>query len=159
MENKIVKLNIGCGKDYRQGYVNVDVRNTVKADVVCDIMDITDIMQPESVNEIIANDILEHFSFLETDKLVSKLHWIMKAGAWVEIRVPDLDVLIDHYKQGILNADRLSYLLYGAQDYEYNYHYNGFSYTSLKAKLMKAGFRTISDKIESGTNFIVKAMK
>ena len=74
----------------------------------------------------------------------------------VGVRVPDLDALIDKYNQKLLDADQLSYFLYGGQDYPYNFHYNGFTYNSLKTRLLRAGFKSVSDKTQSDNNFIIK---
>jgi len=32
-----LKLNLGCGLDKREGYINLDVRKEVKPDIVCDL--------------------------------------------------------------------------------------------------------------------------
>ncbi len=34
---KSIRLNIGCGNDYRKGWVNIDFDKTVKADLYCDV--------------------------------------------------------------------------------------------------------------------------
>ena len=31
------KLNLGCGTDYRKGYINVDVSRNIKVDVLADL--------------------------------------------------------------------------------------------------------------------------
>lgn len=35
------KINIGCGKDYREGWVNLDKNKTIKTDVVFDLEDLS----------------------------------------------------------------------------------------------------------------------
>lgn len=32
-----MKINIGCGRDYREGWINIDISEEVKADVIMDI--------------------------------------------------------------------------------------------------------------------------
>jgi len=53
------KLNLGCGFDLREGYVNVDFQDFHKPDVVADVRDHGH-APVWLVEEIIARDVLEH---------------------------------------------------------------------------------------------------
>ena len=35
---KLIKLNLGCGEDYREGYVNIDNNTAVNADIYSDFI-------------------------------------------------------------------------------------------------------------------------
>lgn len=58
-----VRLNIGCGTDYREGFVNIDGSpNLPRVDRVIDFGTerLTDHFALGSVDHIVANDIVEH---------------------------------------------------------------------------------------------------
>jgi hypothetical protein len=52
-----MKLNLGCGLDKRQGYINVDIRKDVNPDLVLNLEDIPYPFESNSIEEIIAKDI------------------------------------------------------------------------------------------------------
>ena len=54
-----MKLNLGCGKDYKEGWTNLDISKSVKADVY------TDLEKPlpfndNSFDRVYAVNVIEH---------------------------------------------------------------------------------------------------
>ncbi len=93
------KLNMGSGKDWREGYFNVDVNSYWEPDAVLDFNHPLPIGQPletqrfgtivlenNSFDEIIANDCLEHIPSLMT-AMTSCLN-LLKVGGVFRISVP-----------------------------------------------------------------------
>lgn len=93
------KLQLGSGKDYRQGYINLDINPMVGADIVLDLAgDISfplhfhttaygEVCLDEGVlDEIIANDVLEHVPDLVT--LMGNCIKLLKVGGVFRISVP-----------------------------------------------------------------------
>jgi|SRR3989339_357505 len=77
------KLNIGCGTDYKEGYVNIDINKNVKADVY--VKDEDEINYKE-VDEIVANRVLP---FLKDEtKSIIKWHKMLKKGGKIRALVP-----------------------------------------------------------------------
>jgi ubiquinone/menaquinone biosynthesis C-methylase UbiE len=79
------KLNLGCGNDYRKGWINLDFNKDVKADFYCDING----KLPFNDNEfdyIYIDNVLEHIK--EILNLFDELYRISKDGAIFEIYVP-----------------------------------------------------------------------
>jgi hypothetical protein len=87
----MVKLNISCGSDSREGYINIDITNDVKADLY--IMDENEIFKRSyrDIDEIILYRVLPYFKD-ETDFL-SKCHRILKIGGIIRLRVPYISSL------------------------------------------------------------------
>ena len=56
-----MKLHIGCGEKYLPGYKHVDARNFPHVDYVTDKLDKLEMFENDSVDEIYACHILEHF--------------------------------------------------------------------------------------------------
>lgn len=57
-----MKLHIGCGQSYRNGWVNVDINPYVKTDLCLDIDNKTWPWEDSSVDEIFCFHVLEHCS-------------------------------------------------------------------------------------------------
>lgn len=79
-----VKLNLGCGRDLRKGYVNVDRRPPV--DLIFDLDSLPWPFASDSVDEIYMSHILEHLK--EPKLALRECHRILKPGGLLEIRVP-----------------------------------------------------------------------
>lgn len=56
------KLNLGCGADYREGFVNVDNNPNYKADVVHDLNRYPYPLNESSFTEIYSSHVIEHLS-------------------------------------------------------------------------------------------------
>lgn len=56
--------------------------------------------------------------------------------------MPDFEAVIAEYLQN-KEMDSIMGLLYGGQDYEYNFHYQGFDFKRMKTLLEKSGFQGV----------------
>ena len=81
-----MKLHLGCGNDYKEGWVNVDFINEVKADVYHDLNKFPYPFIDDSVDYLLMDNVLEHLP--ETIKVMEEIHRISKPGATIEIIVP-----------------------------------------------------------------------
>jgi len=80
------KLNLGCGRDIREGYVNLDSAKLPGVQVVHDIRKLPLPFKQEEFEEILCNDILEHLD--DYVPAVRELRRILKPGGKLLIRVP-----------------------------------------------------------------------
>jgi predicted SAM-dependent methyltransferase len=111
-----MKLNIGCGTDYREGFVNIDGSNTLpKVDKVIDIS--SESLLPHfnegEVEYILANDIIEHHFHWEAVRVMKEFYALLVKGGQVEIRVPDSEIIIKSWR---LSIEKKLNLLFGGQD-------------------------------------------
>jgi predicted SAM-dependent methyltransferase len=80
------KLNLGCGTDIREGYINLDFEKFTGIDVIHNLNKLPSPFKPNTFNEIIMQNVLEH---LENPYGVMKELWrISKSEALIQIRVP-----------------------------------------------------------------------
>ena len=79
------KLNLGCGFDYREGYINCDMFKEVNPDIVLNL-EAKLPFEDNSIEEVLANHILEHITFFIP--LMHELHRILKVGGIIKIRTP-----------------------------------------------------------------------
>jgi SAM-dependent methyltransferase len=85
-----MKLNLGCGRNKREGYVNIDRREAVQPDLVWDL-DVTPYpFEDDSVEEIVAHNILQRIG-QDTDgflAIVRELHRVLMPGGTLDILAP-----------------------------------------------------------------------
>lgn len=81
-----VKLNIGCGQDIREGYINLDSAKLPGVDIVHDL-EVTPLpFKDASVDEVLAKDVLEHIEHYEF--LLKDIHRMLKPGGKLVATVP-----------------------------------------------------------------------
>ncbi len=81
-----LRLNLGCGIDKKEGYINVDSSKTVKPDKVWNLEKTPLPFKSNSVDEILAYHVLEHVNnFI---KLMHDFNRICKDGAVIKIKTP-----------------------------------------------------------------------
>jgi SAM-dependent methyltransferase len=80
-----MKLNLGCGKDIREGWINID-RHEYPGVVQYDISRLPLPFADGVVDEILASHVLEHLIFWE--ELMPEFNRILRPGGILEIRVP-----------------------------------------------------------------------
>ena len=111
-----VKLNIGCGLDYRKGFINIDGSAALpRIDQVIDFTTtkLTSTYLQESVDYILCNDFLEHHFHWEAVDLLHQFFCVLKFGGKAEIRVPDCEYILKAVNEPV--EKRLRWL-YGGQD-------------------------------------------
>lgn len=87
IEQRKTKLNIGCGKDIREGYLNCDYIKAPGVDLVFDISKEKIPLPDNSVDEILCSHVLEHIHDWHLNPM-SEMHRVLKEGGILEIRVP-----------------------------------------------------------------------
>lgn len=79
------KLNLGCGTDIQDGWVNLDSASLPGVDVVHDIANLPLPFADGMFDEILCHDILEHLDYIPA---LRDLHRILKKDGALTIRVP-----------------------------------------------------------------------
>jgi len=143
------KLNLGCGKDIRQndGWINIDIRPGPGVNLVHDLGFPLPFSEGE-VDEILAQDVLEHFPIAMTQTLLRDWRRVLKVGGVAVIEVPDIKAQAAQWLRGQVAGARpdqhidarFSEIVYGKQDYPENTHYQLFTEDRFKIELHAAGF-------------------
>ena len=81
------RLNLGCGTDYKKGWINVDFNKEVKADIHCDLNNLIP-FKDNSVDRILLDNSLEHIHKDKFFWFMDGLHRICKNKAEIIILVP-----------------------------------------------------------------------
>jgi len=137
-------LDIGCG-DRKKGDIGLDIRIIKNIDIRADARLLP--FRDDSFTHIFSEDVLEHFSHREIKTIINEWIRVLKRDGIFEIRCPDLRVraLLFVIHPTLMDIKNI----YGEQDYEYNYHKCGFSYSILKNLLESYGINSIR-RVASG---------
>ena len=111
----MIKLNLGCGPDIKEGYVNIDtcpINNTV---VKMDIKNLE--YGKDTVDEIYAKDILEHLSLDDAKKSIKNWSYISKSGAKLFIQTICWDSIIRAYYANVWDIETVNYMLFAGTNW------------------------------------------
>ena len=139
-----MKLHIGCGEKYLPGWKHLDARKFPHVDYVTDKLDKLDMFADNSVEEIYACHVLEHFTRLEMSRggVIKEWYRILRGGGVLRIAVPNFEAIVEEYLSS-QNLELVMGLLYGGQNYEYNFHYQAYDFKRLSGLLRRAGFSEV----------------
>lgn len=156
----MLRLNLGCGRDIRSGYINIDNRRLPGVDRVCDVFNLNS-YAAGSVDEIFAKDILEHCSRRNVRSVLGSWIALLKPGGIITVICPNLRLLADRWVRGELRTEQYVRQVYGEQDHDGNTHRNGFDKELLTQYLRGAGVRSIEvlDERHDNNNLIVRGRK
>ena len=180
---KHLKINLGCASRLLDGYLNIDmdsvdeikkrypnlVINDSNPFLQCDVLNLP--FEDSSVDEVRADAIIEHMSFLEEPKFFYEATRVLKPGGTLNISVPDFEHMVrewlnaeDNWKDFFRNDDeaiaqehwfgqysysyksRWGYItagIFGPQNGEGQYHKNAYTQAKLIAIYKKLGYDNI----------------
>lgn len=134
-------LNLGCGNDIRDGFLNIDLFSDNPNVIYMDIRKLD--IQDNSADLILASDILEHFSHRETEAILTEWTRVLKPNGEIIIRSPSLKKQAQTYLQGTWDADVVSYMIFGGQTNPGDYHCVAFDKNSINELFSKVGIELI----------------
>lgn len=137
-----MKIHLGCGDKFLEGYTHIDARPGKHIDHVTDIRDLS-FLEDGIAEEVYACHVLEHFGRLEYQNVLAEWVRVLKKGASIRLAVPDFEAVASDYAES-KDLSRYVGLLYGGQDYEYNFHYMTFDFAKLRLALEQAGCVDVS---------------
>jgi SAM-dependent methyltransferase len=122
---EIKKLNLGCGNDIREGWINLDNIKLPGVDIVCDIEKEALPFADGTLDEIYAEGILEHVDLVP---VLKELHRVLKPGGSLEIKVPHFTSrynFIDPTHKRMFSFQTFEFFLSGARrDYYFDFHFS-----------------------------------
>ena len=150
LSRKSLRLHLGCGQYYLDGYVNIDFplsEHTLQQESVADeYQDLTRLRYAaESVDEVRLHHVFEHFPRTQAAALVASWHSWLKRGGTLRIEVPDFDataaLVLD---PNAPTRDRRVAVrhLFGSNEAPWATHYDGWSESRLRELVGAFGFET-----------------
>ena len=133
-----MKISIGTGKDKLNDYLNIDIDEFHKPDLVADFRDL-DFM---NLDEIRAHHLLEHFDRFEVITILEQWHSWLKKGGGLVLELPDFEGICKEFKKG--NKYWLSRHAFGSHKEDWAYHREGWWEEKVNEILPSVGFRIIN---------------
>jgi len=139
-----MKLNLGCGPDIKEDYINIDTCPIDERVVKQDIRNLD--FPPESVDEIYAKDIIEHMSIEEFENAIQNWSKICKSGAKIFIQTICWDSIIRAYLSEVWDLKTVIYMLFAGKNWvdgisrPEDFHKSVYSYPLLVDILNKNNF-------------------
>jgi len=134
-----MRLNLGSGNRPLPGYVGVDL--APGADIVCDVRKL-EFAGDNSVDEIIAVHLIEHFYRWQVQPLLQEWRRVLKPKGKLILECPNLEAACRFFLEG--SKDQLSmWALYGNPELKNEFHCHHWGYTpmTLIDELRSAGYR------------------
>ena len=159
----LIKLNLGCGSKILDGYDNIDLYITHPNIKNYDITSLP--YEDDSVDEVLAEDILEHFPRLRWKSVLQEWVRVLKPGQLMMLQFPEA-IEIFHR---LINAstqeewEKWNRRLFGGQgdgknDGEGMFHYTGFTYWYLRQYLEEThSFKYVQHHFLHGNCYLVMA--
>ena len=106
-----MKLNIGCGFNILDGYVNVDKMPTTPKTVVMDLMALD--FENGVASEIYMRHVIEHFFEDQINTLLAACARILQPGGKLVIETPDFERIMYAWQNNILDKTVLNAIIFG----------------------------------------------
>ena len=85
--SELKRLNLGCGDMIIPGFINCDLYDE-HADVKCDVINLP--FEDNSIDEIYASHIIEHFDFQQAFDVLKEWKRVLKTDGVLTVETPDL---------------------------------------------------------------------
>ena len=183
--NDKIKLNVGCGTDYKEGWVNLDNNtdeNIEKLDLDWDLRNPLP-FPDNSVDYIFNEHLQEHLTVEEGISVNKDFLRVLKPGGVLRIATPDLDKIVYNFENTPLSEDpvikhfKFDFIKTRAEWMNMSFSFWGhkwiYNYEELDRRLREAGFMGVkrcevqlSDRQDlcnietrSGISLVVEATK
>ncbi len=154
---KKLRVNLGCGKDIKEGYLNIDLHSSDSRVKVANVLNLN-FIKSNSIDEVYAKDILEHFNITDAKKALSEWSRILKFGGLLFLQTINVDKQIEAYINGIWTIEDLNHMVFAGVNWIdgipklEDYHKCAFNFVALKDVLEKNNIEIKSidyDKIDA----------
>ena len=140
-----MKLNLGCGKKHKEGYINIDIQEP------CDLKH--DLSTPlpyedNSVDEVYSEgNFVCLFSDNEWTKLKHEMVRVLKPGGKLEIIFLDFEYILKAFLEN-KDEERWSWkqAIFSGQANDYDFSKNGFTYEKMRVDLINEGMLDFTRK-------------
>lgn len=126
------KLNLGCGLDIRDGWVNLDSADLPGVDVVHDLGVVPLPFEHDRFSEVLCQDVLEHVDYAP---VLRDVHRILRPGGRVLIRSPHFTsraVYVDPTHRSAFSIDTFAFFVRDSDYAERSYYYD-FNFSRIES--------------------------
>ena len=139
------RLNIGCGHNRIEGYVNIDRMEFENVDLVLDVRHNILPFGDESVNEILMFHTIEHIEERYHKAIFKEFHRVLEQDGILFLSYPEFRVCAEYYIANYKGMqDFWKHTIYGLQREAGDYHVSLMDTEFLVDLLQDCGFEDIS---------------
>jgi len=84
-KGKLIKLDIGCGKNKKKGFIGVDIDPHSNADIISSALELP--FGDESIDEIHSSHLVEHFSLKEAKVFFDEIYRVLKKDSKAFLKI------------------------------------------------------------------------
>jgi len=128
-----VKLNIGCGTFYKEGYTNVDNEPGVRADVFGTILSLP--LADASAEAVYCGHVLEHVPLQDIPAALAEVHRVLEPGGKLCVVGPDFTRI-----QPDTPETEIEWVIYGSKRWAGDFHQWACCESLVERFLLAAGF-------------------
>lgn len=148
-----MKLHLGCGQKYMEGYVNIDypssehtIQQTSVADEFHNLYELK--YAPQTISEIRLHHVFEHFERMSACAFMAGWNSWLKMGGLLKIEVPDFETTFKKNFSlfGSKNEGVGLRHIFGSQEASWAVHYEGYSKKRLEKIFTTFGYEVIEVK-------------
>ncbi len=107
MQTDILSLNLGCGRNYKKGFVNIDLDERLNVDLRIDLTRVWP-FESQAVNFIYSEHFIEHLDWFDGRKLLENCWYSLINGGTIRLVLPDFQKIFHAY----VNNDREFFMPY-----------------------------------------------
>jgi len=85
MSGKPVKIDIGCGKNKKAGFIGVDIDPDSDADVIASALNLP--FDDDSIDEVYSSHLVEHFTPEEAHIFFNEIYRVLKKGGKIYLKI------------------------------------------------------------------------
>jgi SAM-dependent methyltransferase len=183
----MLKLNLGSNNKRREGFTNIDILDCPNVDIRHDLTSFPWPVEDNTVDEILAEEFLEHIPFRKIDRLLRECFRVLQNNGVLRIQVPDIGSMCHYFAAGLvcdcvprkagcmeeyranpncqsclgnakIHPERWLFAFSGAQKHEYDAHLSHWTDFLLSVAIKDAGFEDVK-VISNGYKLIATACK
>lgn len=151
-------LNLGSGRNRIEStpemvWMNIDADPATKPDIIASVGDCGAWFRQDEplngkVDEIIANDILEHIPYRENDQnrwrdVLSAWVSCLRPGGTIRIQVPDPHAIFERFSAGDITEETMNRVIYGERTTPWDRHYQLISSGRLGQAMVDMGLQLV----------------
>lgn len=153
------KLNLGCGEDIKEDYVNLDIVKLKGVDIVHSLEDLPLPFKDNKFDEILCYDVLEHVNYVP---LMAEIYRILKPGGIFRIRVPHFSSVynfIDPTHKNLFSFQTMGFFTKTSNWNGFYFKYKFSEVINSKLDFDKCGWLWFNKIIEPIVNYCDKTKK
>lgn len=154
--NKL-KLNLGCSNDIKNGYLNIDLYHKDPRVKIADVKNL-DFLENDSVDEIIAHDVLEHLPFNESGAIIKEWCRVLSIGGTISIQTTNIEEHILAFINKKWNLSQINYMMFAGIGWtdgisrDHDWHKSIYSIDYISKQLQQNYVETIYTRFDSHQN-------